>query len=100
MQEREKAAKDKKKEIRGKLLELIKDDYTRSLFWKTSAMIVLSKTMAIASPWFLKAVVDGMALGTQVDLKMACLGIGAFGLTRLLSTLVQEERMYKISQII
>lgn len=44
-----------------------------------------SKGLAIASPWFLKAVVDGMALASAVDLKMAFFGVGAFGATRLLS---------------
>jgi ABC-type transport system involved in Fe-S cluster assembly fused permease/ATPase subunit len=63
-------------------------------------LILASKGLAIASPWFLKAVVDGMALGTGVDLKMAFLGIGAFGATRVLSNLLSEWRMWQITKII
>ena len=51
-------------------------------------MILVSKGLAIASPWFLKSVVDGMALGTSVNLNLAFLGIGAFGATRLISTMI------------
>jgi len=79
---------------------LIKDDYTKNLFYKTMGMILVSKTLAIASPWFLKGVVDTMALGTAVNLNVAFLGIGAFGLSRLVSTLIQEERMYQVTKII
>ena len=63
-------------------------------------LVVASKGLAIASPWFLKAVVDGMALASAVDLKMAFLGVGAFGATRLLSTFFSEWRMWKVNQII
>jgi hypothetical protein len=60
-------------------------------------LVVASKGLAIASPWFLKAVVDGMALASAVDLKMAFLGVGAFGATRLLSNFFAEWRMWKVN---
>jgi len=50
-------------------------------------LVVASKGLAIASPWFLKAVVDGMALASAVDLKVAFMGVGAFGATRLASSI-------------
>lgn len=99
--EDDKAAKAaKKKQIRNKLLALIQDEQTKRLFYISSAMCIASKGLAIASPWFLKGVVDSMALGTGVNLNMAFLGIGAFGMTRLFSTLIQETRMMEVSKII
>jgi len=41
-----------------------------------------------------------MALGTGVNINMAWLGIGLYGMTRVLSTGFQEWRMWKVSQII
>ena len=74
--------------MRQKILELIKDDKNKSLFYKSMLMILASKGLTILSPWFLKGVVDSMALGTNVNLNTAFLGIGAFGLTRFLSTYI------------
>lgn len=97
----DKAAKAaKKSEVRKKLLAMLKDDQTKKLFYASMILCVASKGLAIASPWFLKSVVDSMALGTQVNLNAAFLGVGAFGLTRLLSTLIQEARMWDVSKII
>jgi hypothetical protein len=52
------------------------------------ALVIASKGLAIASPWFLKGVVDSMALGTQVNLNTALTGICCFGASRLFSTLL------------
>jgi hypothetical protein len=52
------------------------------------ALVIASKGLAIASPWFLKGVVDSMALGTQVNLNTALMGICCFGASRLFSTLL------------
>jgi hypothetical protein len=57
-------------------------------------MVLVSKSLAIASPFFLKGVVDYMAMGSGLDLMQAAKGIGAFGVCRLLSTFVQEYRMF------
>ena len=97
----EKALKQKKRtEIRKKLFALIQDPYTKKLFWSTMALVTASKGMGLVSPWFLKGVIDQMALGSAVNLNMAMFGIGMFGLTRVLSTAFQEYRMWKVSQII
>jgi ATP-binding cassette, subfamily B, heavy metal transporter len=63
-------------------------------------LVCASKGLAIASPWFLKGVVDTMALGTQLNLNTAFLGICGFGATRLASTILQEHRMWDITKII
>jgi len=51
-----------KKEIRAKLLELIVDPEVKSLFYKSMVLIFASKALAIASPWFLKSIVDSMSV--------------------------------------
>lgn len=94
------ARTQRKKEVRKKLFSLISDDKTKKLFYTTTALIIASKGLAIASPWFLKSVVDCMALGNQLNLTTAFYGIGAFGFTRLASTLLAEVRMWDVSKII
>ncbi len=74
--------------MRRKLITLISDHQTKRLFVSSMALVVASKGLAIASPWFLKGVVDSMALGTQVNLNTAFMGICCFGATRLFSTLL------------
>ena len=86
--------------MQRKLLAHLADDTTKRLFYSSMAMVLVSKTFALASPFFLKSVVDGMALGTGVDLMAAAKGIGAFGVCRLLSTLVAEHRMLQIQKMI
>ena len=76
------------------MLNLIKDEKTQSLFKKTMVMILASKILTIASPWFLKGVVDSMALGTNVNLNAAFLGIGAFGITRFLASYLHDARLF------
>ena len=73
------------------------DPATKRLFYNSMALVLASKTLAIASPWFLKAVVDSMALGPNLNLTNACYGIGAFGAARLASTLLGEWRMFQIN---
>jgi ATP-binding cassette subfamily B protein len=82
------------------MLALITDEQTKRLFYRSMAVVVASKGLAIASPWFLKGVVDTMALGVGVNLNIAFLGIGGFAATRLASALLQELRMWDISKII
>ena len=78
------------------------DDDMMKIFRSSCALIVASKGLAITSPWFLKGVVDTMAMTPVAALSMSslCVGIGAFGVTRLLSTLSQEYRMIMISDFI
>lgn len=70
------------------------DPTTKRLFYNSMFLVFASKSLAIASPWFLKAVVDSMALGTNLNLMTAFYGIGAFGAARLASTMLGEWRMF------
>jgi hypothetical protein len=63
-----KAKAAKKTEVRKKLIHLISDPQTKRLLMNSMALVFASKGLAIASPWFLKGVVDTMALGTQLNL--------------------------------
>ena len=69
------------------------DTDMKMLLFKSCLLIVASKSLAIASPWFLKSVVDAMTVNGAMDFNRAALGIGMFGASRLLSTLLQEQRM-------
>ena len=62
------------------------------LLFKSCLLIVGSKGLAILSPWFLKSVVDAMAV-SSMDFNKAAIGIAFFGAARLLSTVMQEQRM-------
>jgi hypothetical protein len=62
------------------------DDDMKKIFYKSCLLIAASKGLAVASPWFLKGVVDMMSVGGTLNLNHLWMGIGAFGLTRLLST--------------
>ena len=64
------------------------------LLYKSMVMLVGSKGLAVASPYILKVVVDAMTLTGTVDFYAAGIGICAFGLTRVLSTAIQEYRMF------
>ena len=78
------------------------DDDMRKIFYNSCFLIGMSKGLSIASPWFLKGVVDMMALSPvgALSLSSLAMGIGAFGMTRLLSTISQEYRMIMISDFI
>ena len=87
-------------EIRKALLQRMLDDDMRRLFRASCFLIAASKGLAIASPWFLKGVVDTMSLGGPLTLQPLLFGIGAFGLTRFLSTASQEYRMVLVAEFI
>lgn len=76
------------------------DDEMRKIFRNSCFLILVSKGLAVASPWFLKGVVDTMSLGAPVQLAPLLMGISAFGLTRLFSTATQEYRMIMLSDFI
>jgi len=76
------------------------DDDMRRIFYNSCFLIFASKGLAVASPWFLKVVVDTMSMSAPVTLTPLLLGISAFGLTRLLSTISQEYRMIMLSDFI
>ena len=63
-------------------------------------LLTLSKSLAIASPFFIKIAVDALAEISKLDMNMALLGILGFGASRILSSVFQEIRMNKITEII
>ncbi|CDW83458.1 metal abc transporter permease [Stylonychia lemnae] len=89
-----------KKEIRAYLQPIIFNKEAKSILYKSTLLLALSKSLAIASPFFLKYTVNAISLGAQMDINMACLGIIGFGTARILSTVFQEIRMKQIADII
>ena len=63
-------------------------------------LLVGSKCLAISSPFFLKFAVNALSNVAKIDLNLACLSLAAFGLTKVLSTYIQEKRMNQITVII
>jgi hypothetical protein len=59
--------------------------------------LLLSKGLALSSPIFLKMTVNALAVAQSVDFTTACIGIGAFGLARFLSSVFGEFRMNMIT---
>ena len=72
------------------------DTDMKILLAKSCLFIVASKGLAIASPWFLKSVVDSMTAVGAMDLNKAMIGISLFGASRFVSTILQEQRMFQI----
>lgn len=73
---------------------------TKSIFYKSMGLLALSKTLSIASPFFLKITVNALAEASKMDFNLACLGILGFGATRILSSVFHEIRMNNIAKII
>lgn len=82
-----------KKEIRDFIKPMIFDEETKPIFYKSMVLLALSKSLAIASPFFLKITVNALAEASKMDFQLAALGILAFGGARLFSTVFQELRM-------
>ena len=71
------------------------DKDMKMLLLKSTLFILASKSLLMASPWFLKQVVDTMTIASgAIDMNKVFLGIGLFGASRIGSTLLQEFRMY------
>ena len=64
------------------------------------ALLTISKSLAIASPYFLKITVNALAEASKMDLNLAIMGILGFGATRLFSTVFHEIRMNQITEVI
>ena len=75
------------------------DPEMKKILFNSCLLIAVSKGLAVASPWFLKGVIDAMGVASP-NLNTLWLGIGAFGLTRLLSTISAEWRMLMITDFI
>lgn len=63
-------------------------------------LLTLSKSLSIASPYFLKITVNALAEASKMDFNLAVLGILGFGASRLFSSVFQEIRMNQIAQVI
>lgn len=61
---------------------------------------MLSKSLAVASPFFIKIAVNALAEASKMDFSLACMAIVGFGVTRIMSSVFQELRMNQISEII
>ena len=85
-----------KYELRKALIMKMVDSDMKKIFWKSMALIVLSKSLAIASPWFLKGIVDSMTVANQLSFGSACLGIAAFSGSRFLGEVTNNFRMYMV----
>ena len=76
------------------------DSDMKRIFYKSMALIVISKGLAIASPWFLKGVVDSMTIASQLSFGTACIGIAAFTGSRFTGEVVHNFRMVMVSNMI
>jgi hypothetical protein len=82
----EKAGKPSKKEISKHLFMRMLDTNMKVLLAKSFLFIIASKSLTILSPWFLKAVVDSMAVVGAMDFNKALMGVCLFGMSRVLSS--------------
>lgn len=89
-----------RKQVRQFLKPYIFHKDSMPLFYSSMVLLVGSKSLAIASPYILKTIVDSMTLAGSVDFYTSALGIAAFGLTRVVSTIFQEYRMIQIARFI
>ena len=63
-------------------------------------LLMLSKSLAVASPFFINIAVNALAEASKMDFSLACMAIVGFGVTRIMSSVFQELRMNQISEII
>ena len=66
---------------------IILDHDTKKIFYKSMIFLTLSKSLAIASPFFIKTAVNALAEASKLDLNLAMMSILAFGSARLLSSI-------------
>ena len=72
----------------------------KRMFYSAMGMVLVSKGLAIASPWFLKGVIDSMTVTSQLSFGSACLGIAAFTGSRFGAELTNNVRMYMVMNLI
>lgn len=70
------------------------------LFYSSMLLLAASKGLAVASPYILKTIVDSIAVAGSLDFYSASLGVAAFGLARVVSTVAAEVRMMQIAKFI
>ena len=81
-------------------MKRIVDEDMKKIMITSCALLTVSKGLAVLSPWFIKGVVDMMAVPGTLNLTHLWYGIGAFGLTRLISIATQELRTFTIADFI
>ena len=72
----------------------------KRMFYSAMGMVLVSKGLAIASPWFLKGVIDSMTVTSQLSFGSACFGIAAFTGSRFGAELSNNVRMYMVMNLI
>ena len=87
-------------ELRKALIMKMVDPEMKKTFYKAMGLIVLSKACAIASPFFLKGIVDSMTVASQLSFGTACFGIAAFSGSRFIGELTNNYRMYMVMNMI
>ena len=87
-------------ELRKALIMKMVDPEMKKTFYKAMGLIVLSKACAIASPFFLKGIVDSMTVASQLSFSTACFGIAAFSGSRFIGELTNNYRMYMVMNMI
>lgn len=70
------------------------------LVYTSTALLLATKGLAIASPYILKVVVDALAVPGAIDFQMVTCGILLGGFTRFTATVFQELRMVQIARLI
>ena len=74
-----------RKEVRQYLMPFFMHKDSKHLLYSSTALLLGSKGLAIASPYILKTIVDSMTIAGSIDFYSAGLGIGLFGLCRVAS---------------
>jgi len=72
----------------------------RPALYKSFGLLAISKIFTLASPYCMKIAVNAMSEVSKLDPHTAMLAILAFGITRALSVVTHEMRMYYIVDII
>ena len=89
-----------KKEIRKYLWPMIFNEETKNIFYKSMILLVISKSLAIANPFFLKIAVNAISEASKMDINLALLSLFGFGFTKFLSTTFHELRLNQIVELI
>ena len=80
--------------MRQKIFPYIFTPDVKSILVKSMVLLALSKSLTIASPFFLKIAVNALgAPGADFSIQLALGGIFAYGGSRFISTLISELRM-------
>ena len=88
-----------RKEVRQYIKPFVIHPDSMNLIYASTALLLVSKGLAISSPYILKLAVDAMTIPNLIDFKMVTAGILLSGTARVLSSLLHEIRMVQIAQL-